>query len=169
MKAFPHDENSEVALLGSIIIDGGRIIEQLSRILEAHDFYKEVHQKLFSTMLEMHTREVPIDVVTLADRLRSEDRLGYLDDVGGVFYLTRLQELTPTSVNFEYYARIVKEFSNKRKLIETLTKITSGIQEGKLELDKAKEQLLELEPVQNQGSKLLPVSAKDLGEDFEPV
>jgi len=75
----PHDENSEVALLGSVLIDGG-CIQTIQDILQPDDFYSSKNQKIYSSMLEMFEKNIPIDVVSLFEHLKSK---GWHEQVGG--------------------------------------------------------------------------------------
>ena len=59
---------------------------------------------------------MPIDLVTLKEELA---RTGELDEVGGPAYIASLTDGVPRSANVEYYARIVKEKSTLRQLIQS--------------------------------------------------
>jgi len=165
MKTLLNNQDAEIATLGSVIIDG-KVIESLQDILEPGDFYVTKHQKIFRTMLDMQSQGISTDIVTLSSELSSR---GWLDDIGGHNYLMYLTELTPSSANYEYYAKTVKEFSNKRKLVDKLTRIVSDIKDDKIDLDAAVIRMQEVDIASSKKYNLVPISAKDLCKDFEPV
>jgi len=95
------ETDAEIATLGSVIMDKN-VIEPLQDMLQADDFYSTKHQKIFSTMVDLHSKGISIDFVTLSNELKSK---GFFEEVGGVGYLTYLVELTPSSANHEHYAK----------------------------------------------------------------
>ena len=71
---------AEQAVLGAILIDNN-VINKVSEILKSPDFYRIVHQIIYKTMLDMHAKHQPIDMITLIEELKNRNKL---DDVGGV-------------------------------------------------------------------------------------
>jgi len=123
------NEYAETATLGSVLMDKN-VIQNLQDMLQADDFYITKHQKIFSTMCKMHTKEIPIDVVTIIDCLKSK---GWHEEIGGYSYLINLIELTPSSANYKHYAKKVKEASRLRKISEFSLQIKQDIDEGKID------------------------------------
>ncbi|MFP4600861.1 MAG: replicative DNA helicase [Persicimonas sp.] len=111
----PHNEDAEKSLLGAILLDN-RVLDELLSRLSAEDFYREQHRQIFRAMVELHRRDEPVDVITLADHLSAEDRL---DAAGGTSYLTRLSNAVPSAANVGQYAQIVTRKSSLRKFIST--------------------------------------------------
>lgn len=111
---MPHNIEAEAAVLGSIILDNQTFLE-IREILVATDFYKPSHQKIYIAMLELISRKQPIDVITLADLLKTK---GDLDYIGGFAALASLVDNTPTAINVCHWAEIVRETAKKRALIE---------------------------------------------------
>jgi len=127
-RPLPQNIEAEQAVLGAVIIDG-EVINQVLNILTNGDFYKEAHRKIFDAMIQLERDNKPIDIVTLFDYMKSSGQL--LEDVGGSSYLTYLTEVVPTTVNVEYYAKLVKEKSILRKLVIAATDIANrGYDEG---------------------------------------
>lgn len=112
-KIMPHNIEAEQALLGCILIDTQSQSDILGTISE-EDFYTESHRNIYSSMLKIYQRSVPIDFVTLSDQL---DRDKLLEKVGGLEYITSLTNVVPSAANFQYYCDIVKSDSIRRKLI----------------------------------------------------
>jgi len=118
-RTLPHSREAEEALLGGILLDNEAIHAVLERI-RFEDFYDNRYQQIFRAMVELNERREPIDYVTLQQRLRA---LGVFDAIGGLPELSRLAELTPSSANVAFYARLVKESSTRRTLIREASDI----------------------------------------------
>jgi replicative DNA helicase len=110
----PQAETSEIQVLGSIIQEG-KLIEKAD--LYPGDFYHSNHQTIFTVMKDIHRRGVRIDISELFDEIRKSEN----DEItGGSSYLTYLVEITPSTVNFAYHVRKVKETSIKRRFVEEM-------------------------------------------------
>jgi replicative DNA helicase len=131
-RPLPQNIEAEQAVLGAILIDGD-LINQVLNILINEDFYRESHRKMFDAMVDLERNNKPIDILSLFDYLKSDGHL--LEEVGGSSYLTYLTEIVPTTVNIEYYARLVKEKSILRRLVIAATEIASRGQEEGINVD----------------------------------
>ena len=110
----PHNVEAEVATLGSILLSN----EALGRVvafIRGRDFYRNAHREVFEAIVQLSERGEEIDLITLTQELR---HLAKLDAVGGAGYVSSLTSAVPTSANVEYYARIVREMSIRRRLID---------------------------------------------------
>lgn len=113
-KLLPQNVQAEASVLGSLLIDP-EAVTQVADFLRPEDFYRESHRVIFQAVVELHENGEPSDSITLTDDLQ---RRGKLEEVGGVSYVTSLANNVPTSANIVYYARIVKRYSVKRRLIQ---------------------------------------------------
>ncbi len=100
-------------MLGSLLIDPDAIIK-VANFLRVEDFFRERHGWLYDVMLTLHERREPLDFVTVVDEL---ERRGQLEEIGGPAYITDLIGGTPTSINVDFYARIVERTALLRRLI----------------------------------------------------
>jgi len=120
LKTPPHSSEAERSVLGSILLDteGGdeaRVLDLcLTRGLSPDSFWEPRNRILFETLLDMSRSSLPIDAVTLNDRLRA---LGRLEAVGGVSAIQALVDDTPTAAHAEYYIDIVRQKHLLRTLI----------------------------------------------------
>jgi replicative DNA helicase len=130
-KVPPQNLEAERAVLGAVLMDNDALYTVME-ILVPSDFHQPSHRLLFSTMLDLSERGEPIDIVILADRLRSG---GNLDKAGGPDYLPTLADEVPTSAGVGNYAKIVKEKSVLRHLIEASTDIVQDCFESAGEVD----------------------------------
>ncbi|MFP3390640.1 replicative DNA helicase [Brevibacillus sp. SIMBA_040] len=82
-------------------------------ICKPEDMYSPQHRQIFQSMVDLKQTGKPIDLVTVTAHLQDAK---LLDEVGGVTYITELASSVPTAANIEYYAGIVREKSNLRRV-----------------------------------------------------
>jgi replicative DNA helicase len=109
----PQNLDAEESVLGSMMLSPGAI-GAVSEILDASDFYRESHAKIYRAALALYARGEPVDAITLVDAL--EER-GELEDAGGRVRIGELAALVPATANAAHYARIVRETATLRGLI----------------------------------------------------
>lgn len=119
LKVPPQDLGAEQALLGSIMLKADAIHDILD-IIGPEVFYASKHRIIFKTMLELHEKNEPIDVVTLTSILKSKKQL---EQIGGSSYLAELIGLVPSAANISHYAQTVTKKAALRKLIESADSI----------------------------------------------
>ncbi len=117
----PQDGDAEASLLGALLIDGDAIVK-IADIVAVDDFYEERHKRIFEATKKLYERHSPIDVLTLANQLRSD---GVLDIAGGSSYLTELTNFVPTASHVTQYADIVAQKGMRRRLIKASTDISN--------------------------------------------
>jgi replicative DNA helicase len=118
-KLPPQNIEAEQSVLGGILIEN-EAINKVMELLSPDDFYREAHHKIYHALINLSERDEPADLITLTNELRNLDQL---DSIGGASYLASLIDSVPTAANIEYYAKIVKEKSILRQLIQTSTEI----------------------------------------------
>lgn len=143
-KVPPQNLEAEMAVLGSMLL-AEDAISVASELLDKNSFYKDTHQKIFEAVLGLYNANKAVDLITLTEVLKRD---GILDEVGGVSCLTSLVNSVPTAANISHYARIVKEKSILRSLINNGTEIVSlGYEsEGNIDevLDRAERLIFEI-------------------------
>jgi replicative DNA helicase len=143
-KLPPQNIEAEQSVLGGILIEN-KAINKVMEILTDDDFYRDAHSKIYNAIINLSERDEPADLITLTNELRKVDQL---DSVGRASYVASLIDSVPTAANIEYYAKIVKEKSILRKLIQTSTEIiTQGYEDqGDVEgfLDEAERAIFEI-------------------------
>ncbi len=130
-KLPPQSIEAEEAVLGGVMLDN-TAIDRALELLTPDDFYREAHRKIMRAMVDLNQRSEPIDLVTLADALKSR---GELADVGGAAYLTELADKVPTAANTAHYARILRHKAVLRSLIQTATEIATRGYEANVDID----------------------------------
>lgn len=117
----PQNIEAEQAVLGAIFIADQALTAATDRLI-AEDFYRAAHQRIFTVMLDLSAKGEPVDIVTVTSELQTKK---WLEEIGGVSYLSDLANAVPTAANASYYSQIVEEKSLLRRLIRVATNITS--------------------------------------------
>src|SRR3970040_1216528 len=110
----PHSVEAEQSLLGGLMLDH-RAWDQVADAVGADDFYRADHRLIFATIGTLVARDHPPDAVTVSEHL---ERLGQLQAAGGLDYIARIVEETPSAANVRAYAQIVREHAMLRALIQ---------------------------------------------------
>ena len=130
-RTLPHNLEAERSVLGAILLHNDAF-NFAAEVIDAKDFFRDAHRRIFDKMVKLAERGDAIDLVTLKEEL---GRAGELDEVGGPAYITALVDGVPRSTNVEHYARIIKEKATLRNLIFSANKILSSAYEAEEEAD----------------------------------
>ncbi|MEG2915584.1 MAG: replicative DNA helicase, partial [Oscillospiraceae bacterium] len=84
-------------------------------------FYRPQHKEIFSIYLQMFISSKSIDFITVLDEVKKESVFRSEEDAK--IYLLQLAQIVPSTANVEEYARIVREKSYIRRLIESSNEI----------------------------------------------
>ncbi|MCI5839218.1 MAG: replicative DNA helicase [Peptoniphilaceae bacterium] len=109
----PESFQSEIALLGAIIKNNS-LIDQVNEILKVEDFYDSRNQIIYKTFIEMNDKNIKIDNISLANKLKDKN---ILDEIGGNEYIYELMVSPFYTSNVDEYAKTIREKSLLRKLI----------------------------------------------------
>src|SRR5918996_1398220 len=115
----PQNLDAEESVLGAMMLAPGAV-GAVSEILDASDFYRESHAKIFRGALALYAKGEPVDAITLVDEL---DERGELEPAGGRTRIHELAALVPATANAGHYARIVRETATLRGLIRVGSEI----------------------------------------------
>ena len=152
----PQNIEAEQAVIGGMLIEK-EAISKVAEFLKADDFYREAHRLIFEAMLELFNKNEAVDLVTVTEVLRKNDKL---EAVGGIAYITSLANSVPTAANINYHGKIVEEKALLRGLINSATHIASmGYEDTEAVadiIDKAEKMILE-------------VSERKMSGDFVPI
>ena len=143
-RKLPHNLEAEKCVLGAVLINNDKF-NYAAELIDADDFFRQAHQRIFDKMVNLSERGQVIDLVTLKEEL---GRTGDLDDVGGPAYIAALVDGVPGSTHVEHYARIVKEKSTLRSLIKSANSILSTAYsaetDAEVQLDQAEKAIFEI-------------------------
>jgi replicative DNA helicase len=143
-RTLPHNLEAEKCVLGAILIHN-EAFNHAAELIDAQDFFRDAHRRIFDKMVALSERGHAIDFVTLKEELA---RAGELDEVGGPAYISSLADGVPRSTNVEHYARIVKEKSTLRNLIYSANRIITTAYDAERDpeelLDEAERSIFEI-------------------------
>jgi len=113
-KSLPNNYEVEATILGSILTDP-KSLNDVLEIIDINDFYRESHKIIYSVFLDLFSHNIKIDFITVAEALSKIDSL---ENCGGITYLAQMAESILSTDDIRAYAEIIKEKSNKRKIIK---------------------------------------------------
>lgn len=113
----PRDENLEMALLGAMMLDRDAYF-LVRDIAGPETMYSAKHRLVYEAIDRCEHDGLPIDLLTVADRLKAS---GVLEEAGGAYYLTELTGRVGSSANIEAHARLVREKWMLRRSIQMAT------------------------------------------------
>ena len=161
-KLPPQSIEAEMATLGAMLIDEN-IVPEILEFVDSNAFYKDEHKAIFSVIVSLFDARKKVDILTVSEELSKKKML---EKVGGSAYLTTLADFVPTSANAAHYARIVKEKSILRFLINSANQISSLVYKEEDDvnsiLDKAEKMIFEISDRRVEGSY---VHIKDVIKD----
>ena len=133
----PYSEEAERGVLGSALIDSEKVLELCSdNQLSADSFHVPAHRHLFEQLQEMTQTGKAVDLLTVGEYLKQNDRL---DSVGGYVFLEGLIDSTPTAAHAEYYIGFVRQ---KHLLRNIINEATEAIDRCYTETDEDAESIL---------------------------
>ncbi len=155
-KIPPQNIEAEQCVLGCLMLDKNAIVK-VADILRTGDFYRQVHNLIFDTMIELYGKGEPIDLLSMSNRLEEKN---VLDEIGGPSYLTTLVNLVPTAAHIVHYAKIV----NRKKVLRDLIEAAQDISQLGFSEEKDIEYILD-----SAEQKIFSISQKSLTQEFLPV
>lgn len=143
-KLPPQATELEEAVLGALMIEKDALTAVVD-ILQPSSFYKESHQRIYNSILQLFGKSEPIDMLTVTTQLRSN---GELEFIGGASYLVKLTNKVNSAANIEYHARIITQSAIKRDMIKIAGEILKDAYEDTTDvfnlLDKIEQNFFEI-------------------------
>lgn len=112
-KVPPQANDMEEAVLGAIMLERDAI-DIVNELLKPECFYVNSHQLVYKAFLDLQKAGRPIDVLTVAQQLRTQDEL---ELVGGIYFVTKLTNGVVSAANIEEHCRIVLQKYIQREMI----------------------------------------------------
>jgi replicative DNA helicase len=119
----PHNLDAEKSVLGAVLIKPAAF-DEVATNLQVDDFFLPAHREIFEAMLALDKRRQPLDIIAVADELKTRGMLPRLE--GGESYLLALANAVPTAENILHYARLVREKATLRRLIAACAEVQSS-------------------------------------------
>jgi replicative DNA helicase len=155
-RALPQNIEAEQSVLAAVILDRD-IVDEVIALLAAEEFYRHAHQKIFSAMIELSERRIPIDQISLAERLEAR---GELNEVGGKNYIIELANNDYALFNWRHHIEIVKREALLREVIRAAHNILAL---GFSDTDDGDQTVEDAERI------LFEVTNKRVGSTFRPI
>lgn len=122
----PHSIEAEQGVLGCILQSPNGCITtaEISLGPEGDPFFDLRNRKIWQTIVDLHDKNAPIDLMTISQRLANQRKL---QEVGGIAYITSLSGASPAPASLEYFLEIVTEKFQLRRTITVCTEIVSTL------------------------------------------
>ena len=129
----PHSREAEESVLGAMMMSKEATFKAFEKLWDASIFYFDIHRYIFEAMRDLFNDALPIDQITVSDKLKQQDRL---EKVGGTYYVTGLLDSTPSVSNVKFHINIIIATALLRQLISLgVTMTTDGYNDSKSATD----------------------------------
>ena len=118
-REIPKNVDAEQSVIGSMFLTEKALKKALEN-LQIESFYLDSHKKIFECILNLDKSGKSVDLTTVSEELNNKN---WLNQIGGVEYLTEVIESVPTAANIDEYIKIVENKFILRKLIDSATDI----------------------------------------------
>lgn len=127
----PQALDVEEAVLGSMLLEPNCVDEALENLNEGC-FYSDRNRLIFIAVQSLRNANAPIDIITVADKLRQQDKL---EAVGGPSVLAELSGKIGSAAYIESYVRILQQKAIQRDLITAAHDILSNAYDDQVSVD----------------------------------
>ena len=155
-KEIPQNIEAEKSALAACMLSQNALDEITTRLVP-ENFFRPAHQLIFAGIMDLHTRNLPVDQISLAENLRAS---GQLEAAGGKTYLLELADNSFALTNWLTHADIVKRTSVLRDLIYASAEITALAYDAPDNLD---------EVVEEAEKSLFKVTEKRVSSSFAQI
>ena len=118
-KLPPQAIELEDSVLGALMIEKDAYAS-VSDLLRPESFYKDQNRMVFEAIRALAAKDQPIDMLSVAEKLKS---LGNLDQAGGPVYLSELTRKVASTAHLFYHAQIVAQKATARELIQMAAQV----------------------------------------------
>lgn len=124
----PASLEAEEYLLSCCFIDGNETVARCKEHgLTPASFFSPANQIIYTKLLELHERNVPIDTAVVAEELKAGNQL---DKIGGFAYLAQVSSRIPTTAQAPYFIDRVSQLARARSVITLSKRITEAVSGG---------------------------------------
>jgi replicative DNA helicase len=152
----PFSPEAEEAVLGAILTIPDAYFS-VAAFLKQEDFFLLRHQWIWQAIQRIVERSEAVDYLIVSEELRD---LGHLDEIGGIPYLMRLINNTPTSVHVEVYGRLVERAAVRRRLLKAAEEIRAVALDEALHIDRV---------IEESEARLFNVTENRMQRDLVPM
>ena len=118
-KLPPQAIELEDSVLGALMIEKDAYAT-VADLLRPECFYKDQNRLIFEAIRALASKDEPIDVLSTAEKLKSQ---GTLVEAGGPLYLNELSRKVASTAHLRYHAQIVAQKATARDLIAMAARV----------------------------------------------
>lgn len=155
-KIQPQARELEEAILGALMLEKDAY-SLVSDILKPESFYDSIHQTIYNAIVDLASRQAPIDMLTVVEQLRKS---GELEAVGGPVYVAQLTDKVASAAHIEFHARIIAQKYLARELISFSSVVTTKAFDETTDVD---------DLMQEAESKLFEISQRNVKKDVTQI
>ena len=162
---LPRALDLEEVILGSIMLEAETVhVKTVLTKLQSYHFFEQSHQVVCKAIKILYQEELPIDLLTVIERLRKN---GDLVTAGGPVFVMQLTSRVAGSANIEYWFRIIYQKFLLREIIRIgLQKVNLALQDTTDAFDLLDDFILELEKVNHAKEEKVLMTAAKLGDEM---
>ena len=112
-KLPPQAQELEDSVLGAIMIEKDAY-GTVADLLRPEVFYKDQNRLVFEAIRELAAKDLPIDLLSVAEKMKSQ---GTLEKAGGAVYLADLTRRIASTAHLRYHAEIISKKATARDII----------------------------------------------------
>jgi replicative DNA helicase len=153
-------KEAERMVLGSIMMGGGSVFSPLLPILgeDSRCFYYTIHREIYNSIVHLFKNSKPIDPLSVAIELKKESP-GMISTIEKAIEETAyIRDTTPTIETAEYYASLVREYSQRRRLKGVGAEIQRLAEDENCAID---------DLVANSSAKIISIAGTRESEEFD--
>jgi replicative DNA helicase len=121
----PYNQEAEEALVGAFFLEG-ELVKECT--LRPEQLYSRKLRVIYAAIRSLDDKGKPIDLITVCEEIGFKN----LEWLGGVSYMTQLAGSVPTTANFHFYEKMVREYDQKRNAIKIAGKIIEQAKESEI-------------------------------------
>jgi len=119
-KPLPNNKAVEATLIADIFLSNDIMVDCIGT-LKAEDFYYKPHEIIYSTLLGLYKKNIPLDLPIFINNIKKET----LSSIGGITYLTEIVGSEVSTYNYKEYIKIINNLSIKREVIKACNEAMS--------------------------------------------
>lgn len=128
---YPFDPMVEMSLLGTILLGGKKVLDDVEHIVNEQMFYRPGNQAVYSSMKRVVAQtQGNCDIVLLNDDLTNHNQI---DLIGGLSYLMQLGDMEFTTSTAVTYANKVKRYHELRNIVVNSEYAMLRAQQGEID------------------------------------
>ena len=101
LRSVPNSKEAEQAVLSAMFLSKNAQ-DVAFEMLDESAFYYDNNRKIYLALKSLYDGNIPIDMTTITNELKNK---GYLEEIGGVIYLTEVLNTESTAANINYYLK----------------------------------------------------------------